>query len=220
MSDVTRVCDMLDAHYGEKKWRGPKPLIDELILTILSQNTTAKNCNEAFARLRGRFCLWERVMEAPVEEVVDAIRVGGLANRKAPRIKRILEEIAQRHGNLDIQWLSEKPDAEALEYLVGFDGVGRKTAACVLMFGLDRPVMPVDTHVRRVASRLGLIENIGAHRAHDLLQSIVPPARIYSCHLNMVAHGREICRAGRPNCEICPLKEECDFFAREARSGG
>ncbi len=180
-----------------------------MILTILSQNTNAANYNESFARLRGLWPSWERLKDAPCEEIAEAIRPGGLANLKAPRIKRILIDIHRRQGTLDLEWLAGVPLSEALDYLMGFQGVGRKTAACVMMFALNAPVMPVDTHVHRISTRLGLIGKMSADDAHDALLKIIPPEDIYSLHVNMVAHGRQVCRAARPRCEICVLKEEC-----------
>lgn len=220
-SKITRICEMLEEHYGRPEWAGRENVLDELILTILSQNTTAKNTRAAFARLRERFPAWDEVRLAPVEEIADAIRVGGLANRKAPRIRIILQEILDRHGSLDLEWLADTPDAEAVDYLMGFDGVGRKTAACTLMFALNRSVLPVDTHVHRVAMRLGLIPNVDADTAHDLLQAITPPEDIYSFHVNLIRHGREICHARGPECPICPLKGECRYYREmETRNAG
>lgn len=210
MSRITSICDGLDECYGRKEWELSKPVLDELIYTILSQNTSAKNCDEAFHGLTGRFGSWEAVMNAPVEEIASAIRTGGLANRKAPRIKAILEQIDERQGRLDLEWIADVPDAVALDYLLEFDGVGRKTAACVLMFGLGRPVLAVDTHVHRVAMRLGLIGKVSADAAHDLLQEMIVPERIYSFHMNMVTHGRRICHARGPECPRCGLSTDCD----------
>ena len=209
MSKIARVCELLDGHYGRVEWNGRRGVLDELVYTILSQNTTARNCDEAFRRLSERFVLWEGVRQARVDEIADAIRPGGLANRKAPRIKAILEAIHERQGSLDLEWIADAPDAEAIDYMLAFDGVGRKTAACVLMFGLGRPVIPVDTHVHRVAMRLGLIGKVSADDAHDLLQKLVPPEQVYSCHVNLVRHGREVCHARGPECGVCILREEC-----------
>ena len=208
-SRIERICDGLDEHYGRGKWESGRAVLDELIYTILSQNTSAANCNEAFRKLTERFRAWEAVMRAPVEDIADAIRAGGLANRKAPRIKRILEEVFERQGSLDLDWLADAPDSEAVDYLLAFDGVGRKTAACVLMFSLGRPALPVDTHVHRVAMRLGLIGKCSADAAHDLLQRMVPADRVYSFHVNMVEHGRRVCHARGPDCRVCVLKGEC-----------
>jgi endonuclease-3 len=218
MSNITRVCELLEIAYGRPEWPGGRPVLDELILTILSQNTTAQNCNEAFRRLSERFPTWDEARVGDVDQIADAIRVGGLANRKAPRIKRILEQVHERQGNLDLDWIADVPDCEAVEYMLEFDGVGRKTAACVLMFGLGRPVMPVDTHVHRVATRLGLIGKMTADAAHDVLQEMVPPENIYSCHVNLVTHGRRICHARGPECGPCVVNMECDYFAGQSRT--
>ena len=215
MSKVERVCDALDLRYERKEWTRREKVLDELILTILSQNTTATNCDEAFRCLSERFVTWDEARVAPWQKIAEAIRVGGLADRKAPKIKRILEEIRDRQPNLDLEWIAHAPSDEALSYLMAFDGVGRKTAACVLMFGLGRPVMPVDTHVHRVATRLGLIEKATADKAHDLLQAIVPPDRVYSCHVNMVTHGRQVCHARNPECGKCVLQRECNYYAEQ-----
>lgn len=219
MSKLARVSDALDREYGRQKWTDREPVLDELIGTILSQNTTSANSRKAFARLRERFPTWESAMRAPTEEIADAIRPGGLANRKAPRIKAILSQVYDRQANLDIDWVADLPNAEAMEYLMEFDGVGRKTAACVLMFGLGRPVLPVDTHVHRVSTRLGLIGRVSAEKAHDILGSMVPAERVYSFHVNMVTHGRRVCHARSPECERCIIREECDYFTGKAGTG-
>jgi len=211
MNDPISIIRLLDEHYGRREWTEREPIIDELVLTILSQNTTAANCRSAFSRLRERFPAWEDVRLAPAEEIADAIRPAGLANRRAPRIKWILEEIHQRQGNLDLEWIADTPSSEAMDYLMAFDGVGRKTAACVLMFGVGRPVLPVDTHVHRVSERLGLIPKVTAEKAHDLLGAMTEPEDVYSFHVNMVTHGREVCRAIGPKCGACVLKQECEY---------
>lgn len=218
-SRASRICELLDREYGRKEWPRREPVLDELIRTILSQNTTAKNCDGAFGELSERFPEWGDVMRAHPEDIADAIRVGGLANRKAPRIKEILRQIHERQGSLDLEWIADVPDSEAIGYLLAFNGVGRKTAACVLMFALGRPVMPVDTHVHRVSMRLGLIGGVSADAAHDLLQEIIAPEDVYSCHINMVLHGRQVCHARGPECGRCMLREECDYFVQQARTG-
>lgn len=219
MSKAVRVCDALDERYGKKRRDGCEPLLDRLVRTVLSQNTSASNCNEAFANLRERFFSWEEVRNAPQQDIADAIRCGGLANLKAPRIKKILERIQEDRGSLELEWLADLEPSAAREYLEGLEGVGRKTSACVLMFGLNMPVMPVDTHVYRVSKRLGLIGDVGADRAHDLLQEMVPADRIYSFHVNMVQHGREVCRAVKARCDICSLTAECDDLEKRIETG-
>lgn len=217
MSGIERICDRLDACYGRREWTEGRLVLDELVYTILSQNTSAGNCEEAFRKLTERFRTWEAVMAAPVEEISSAIKCGGLANIKAPRIRRILEQIDQRQGSLDLQWIADTPDQEANDFLLGFDGVGRKTAACVLMFSLGRPVLPVDTHVHRVAMRLGIIGNVSADAAHDLLQEMVKPERVYSFHVNMVTHGGQVCHARGPECPKCCIKELCEYYRSSSR---
>jgi endonuclease-3 len=214
MSKIERICDLLDAAYGKQVMEPGRPPLDVLVLTILSQNTSSKNCHQAFASLRERFPTWEDVRIADVRNIADAIRPGGLAEVKAPRIKSILQQIYEAQGNFDLSWLETRDSKEIKDYLLSFYGVGPKTAACVLLFSLGRPVLPVDTHVLRVSKRLGLIDKkVSADEAHEILQKKVPEQRIYSLHLNMIHHGREICVAGIPKCSICLLKEDCDYFA-------
>ncbi|MDH7602708.1 MAG: endonuclease III [Armatimonadota bacterium] len=208
------VCRALEQEYGRPRWQRRESLIDELIATILSQNTTAKQADKAFRALKERFGDWGSVRDCPLDELAEAIRVGGLAEQKARSIKAVLDAICADQGRLDLEWLSTMPDEEALKFLQSFPGVGRKTAACVLMFGLGRPVMPVDTHVYRIAVRVGLIPPQSVDRAHDVFQSLVPPEMIYSCHVNMVAHGRRVCKARNPNCHKCVLRVYCDAYQK------
>lgn len=218
MNKIVRICDTLDEYYGKKEWTQAEPILDELIFTILSQNTTAKNCKEAYAHLRERYPDWNTVRLARTEDIADAIRPAGLANIRARRIKSILGDIYARQGNYDLEWVANLPDKEAADTLLEFPGVGRKTAACVLMFSHGKQILPVDTHVYRVAVRLGLIPEVGEEKAHDLLQEMLPRERIYSFHINMVAHGREICHARKPECYICPINKECDYYAKQTRT--
>ncbi|HXY71539.1 MAG TPA: endonuclease III [Actinomycetota bacterium] len=194
--------------------------IEELVLTVLSQNTSDANSGRAFEELRRRWPAWEALAAASPEEVADAIRSGGLANIKAPRILAILDEIAARQeGRIDLSWMRHASDEEVRDYLVSLPGVGPKTAACVLAFSLGRPALPVDTHVHRVAHRLGFFgDRVDAARAHDVMEELVPPALRVDLHVGMIRLGREICRAGRPRCEECPLNDLCPTAPREARS--
>lgn len=215
MSRIERVCDLLDTAYGRQEFKPQHPPLDELVLTILSQNTTGKNCLKAFQSLKISFPEWDHVRTADESDIARAIHSGGLSVVKAARIKAILRQIYEAQGNLDLSWLAGTDSREAMDYLLSFHGVGPKTAACVLMFSLGRPVLPVDTHVRRISMRLGLIgPKVSAEQAHELLQQIVPDERVYSFHVNMLAHGRRVCAAERPKCDICILKEDCDYFAR------
>jgi endonuclease III len=184
--------------------------IEELVLTVLSQNTSDVNRDRAFAALRERFPTWDALAGASVSDVAEAIRPGGLSQIKAPRILAILREIRDRDGSLDLAWMADASDDEVAAYLVSLPGVGPKTAACVLAFSLERPVIPVDTHVHRVAGRLGWIPpKASAEAAHELLAAAVPPKLRVSMHVGLIRLGREVCKAGRPRCEDCPLNDLC-----------
>ncbi len=198
--------------YGQPVWRPHGDPMSELILTILSQNTSDANSGRAFMRLRWRFGTWEELLAANPDEIVPAIQTGGLARIKAPRLKGILEEVWARCGSFDMMFLKELPLDEAKTWLRSLRGVGPKTAACVLMFALGRPALPVDTHVHRVAQRLGLVPaKAGAAQAHDILEAILKPDEVYPFHVSLIKHGRRLCRAQRPLCERCPLLDGCPF---------
>ncbi len=189
--------------------RRTKPL-EELILTVLSQNTSDANSSRAYGSLRKRFPTWDELVAAPASSVAAAIREGGLANIKAPRILAILREIRRREGRIDLSWMQTASDTEVRDYLMSLPGVGPKTAAVVLAFSLGRSALPVDTHVHRVAGRLGLIPPKASSAAADaLLHDLVPAALRVELHVGLIRLGREICRAGRPRCEECPLIDLC-----------
>jgi endonuclease-3 len=209
---IKLICKALEEEYGRPQWKQSENLLDELIATVLSQNTTSNQSQRAFAAIKAKFGSWDEVRNCTPADLRDVIRSAGLAGVKATRIVAILNEIYNRHGKLDLQWMDSVTEEEALSYLQGLDGVGRKTAACVLMFGAGKPIMPVDTHVYRVATRLGLIEPKGADKAHDDLQRLVPPDMVYSLHVNLVKHGRSICKARSPACAKCVLREYCDSY--------
>jgi endonuclease III len=184
--------------------------LEELILTVLSQNTSDVNRDRAYASLKERFPTWEEVADADPQEVADAIRPGGLANTKAPRIQAILRAIEEREGTLDLSSLHRMSDDDVREYLLGLPGVGPKTAACVLAFSLERPALPVDTHVYRVAQRLGYLPpKTSAERAHEVMEELVPPKLRVTMHVGLIRLGRQICKPGRPRCEECPLQDLC-----------
>jgi endonuclease III len=184
--------------------------VEELVLTILSQNTSDVNRDQAWSALRRRFPTWDQLARARPAQVADAIRPGGLSNVKAPRILAVLREIQTREGDFDLSWMRDASDREVMEYLTSLTGVGPKTAACVLAFSLGRPALPVDTHVHRVAGRLGLVPpRATAAQAHPLLEAAVPPRLRVSMHVGLIRLGREICKAGRPLCEACPLQDLC-----------
>ncbi len=178
--------------------------------TLLSHSTTDANQFRAFDELRRRFPTWGAVREAPVEEVEDAVRVAGLANQKAPRVQRALEVAAADPRGADLEWLGEVPLEEAMEFLTAIPGVGPKTAACVLCFSFDRPVIPADTHVHRIALRTHVVPpGSSAIRAQERLTRFIEPERHFQTHMLLIRHGREVCDARSPACEGCPLLPLC-----------
>ncbi len=207
---LTWVLERLRERYGEPARSSPQPPIDELVMTILSQHTSDVNTARAFASLRASFPDWHAVINASEAEIADAIRSGGLADMKAPRIRQALVDIRERIGSFDLSFLGDLPVADARAWLTTLHGVGPKTASCVLLFSLDRPAMPVDTHVHRVTLRLGLIPvRTSADRAHEMLEAIVPGGETYAAHMLFIRHGRETCVARRPRCSACVLVQCC-----------
>ena len=208
---VRAIRDRLRELYGRPTQVPHGRPVEELVRTILSQNTNDANRDVAYERLRERFPTWEEVRDAPLDDVEDAIRPGGLAPQKAPRIQAALAEL---DDELDLGWLEHAPREEALDFLVSLPGVGRKTAACVLIFSFGRPEIPVDTHVYRVGGRLGLFPSKASFDlAHDEMRAITDPADAYELHINLIRHGRAVCRP-RPRCEECALRRMCPYWRR------
>jgi endonuclease III len=185
--------------------------IEELVLTVLSQNTSDVNRDRAFEAMRRRYPTWKRLARADPHDLAEAIKPGGLSNIKAPRILAILREIARRDGgSLDLEWMRRATVPQIRDYLTSLPGVGPKTAACVLAFSLERPALPVDTHVYRVAARLGFFDpKVDAARAHEIMDAAVPPNLRVGMHVGLIRLGRQICKPGRPRCEDCPLTDVC-----------
>jgi endonuclease-3 len=189
--------------------------ISELVSTILSQNTNDVNRDRAFRQLSERFANWQDVRDADPEAVKDAIRVSGLANHKGPAIQRALMHITAQRGELSLDFLRDLPVAEAKAWLTSINGVGPKTASIVLLFSLGMPAFPVDTHVHRVSKRLGLVgPKASRERAHVLLETSLPKEIYYAFHLNLIRHGREVCDARQPRCEVCVLQDICAYYAQ------
>lgn len=198
--------------YGHPVWRNPLPPLDELVSTILSQNTNDANRDRAFETLKRLFPRWEGVRDAPAESIIQAIRPAGLANQKGPRIQTVLRAISAERGALDLDFLQDLPLEQARAWLTRFKGVGPKTAAIVLLFSLGRPAFPVDTHIYRVTGRLGLRpEKMTVEQAHSHLEALFPPETYYAAHLNLIRLGREVCRARKPACAACPVRLLCDY---------
>lgn len=193
--------------------------LDELIFTVLSQNTSDVTRDRAYETLRSRFPTWEAVRLADVADIEDAIRVGGLGAIKAPRIKNMLEHIKREHRTLSLDFLRDMAVPEAREWLVSLKGVGHKTASCVLLFSLGMPALPVDTHVYRVTRRLGLAPmKSSPERTNLLLEALLPAEIYYPFHVNIIAHGRQVCTARRPRCDACSLADLCDFVHKSRAS--
>lgn len=213
---LTRIGSILRKIHGQchpqRRWDNP---LDSLIHTLLSQNTTGTNCDRAYTNLRQRFRSWEAAWEAPLKEVSAAIRPGGLANIKAVRIKALLEEIWKQQGHFDLSFLRDLSDEEVRAYLRRFKGIGSKTTACVLLFGLGRAAFPVDTHVFRVCRRLGLLNGQPtAEKAQAFLEPLVRPRECHALHVHLVEHGRHVCKAHRPACDACALSVLCAHARR------
>jgi len=198
--------------FGNPTWRNPLPPVDELVSTILSQNTNDINRDRAFHALRAKFPTWESVRDAKTKDIVNAIRPAGLANQKGRRIQKVLKEITKERGDLDLWFLQDLPLEEARAWLMKFKGVGPKTAAIVLCFSLGRPAFPVDTHIFRVTGRLGLRPSkMTVEQAHPHLEKLFPPETYYAVHLNLIRLGRQVCHARKPACPQCPVRRLCNY---------
>ncbi|HEY8447161.1 MAG TPA: endonuclease III [Thermomicrobiales bacterium] len=216
---LAAVAARLKAQYGTPRWQSEGDPIAVLVSTILSQSTTDLNTERAFRSLRERFPTWEEVLAAPTSEVAEAIRVGGLADQKAPRIQEVLRRVLTGDGATMVDELETLPVAEARSRLESLPGVGAKTASCVLLFSLGRPAFPVDTHVHRVSRRLGLVPpNASPVATQNLIEPLLGGDRneVYALHMNLIAHGRSVCRAPRPLCDQCCLTDLCSTY-RESR---
>ncbi|MCS6988275.1 MAG: endonuclease III [Chloroherpetonaceae bacterium] len=189
-------------------------LLDELVGTILSQNTSDANSSRAFQSLKKTFPTWRDVLKAPTRKLANAIKVGGLSNVKAKRIKAILSELFVKTGALSLAHLDAMTTEDAMTYLRRFKGVGFKTAACVMMFGLGRDICPVDTHIHRILNRLGLMKTKNADETFRQLQPLLPKGKAYSLHVNLIRHGKRVCKAQKPNCLACVFADDCAFAQR------
>jgi endonuclease-3 len=207
---INEVIKLLEQEYGPCHWQVDRDSIDVLVGTILSQNTSDANSGRAFAALKVSFDSWEAVASAPTDRIAQVIKCGGLSQIKAARIKQVLGQIEREQGRISLDSLRSKRMDEAEDYLMRLPGVGLKTARCVLLFSLGKPCLPVDTHIYRVARRLGLIDSkMSVEKAHSSLQKQVPPSKIHQFHVHMIEHGRRVCRARQPRCHECILNRIC-----------
>lgn len=207
------VAALLRQTYGELIWEQTQDAMDELVSCILSQNTSDNNRDRGFFALKERYPTWQSVVDAPTEELIETIRMAGLANQKAPRIQNVLRVIQEERGSYDIEFLRDMEVDEARHWLVSLDGIGPKTAAIVLCFSFNRPAFPVDTHIHRVGMRIGFLpDKISADKAHPVMEAIVPGEDHYQFHIHLIRHGRTICKARTPLCDRCPLTQYCDYY--------
>jgi len=209
---VRHISQNLEATYGIPINDSPYDPLSELVLTILSQATTDINSQRAFESLRRRFPDWESARRARPSSIAAAIKSGGLANAKSVAIKKALNEIKTRRGELDLSFLQTAPIEDGRVFLTSLAGIGPKTAACVLLFACNREVFPMDTHILRITKRVGLVpQKFNDEQSHGLMEKLVPPNKHYSLHVNLIKHGRRICRPQNPKCDRCSLIEHCDY---------
>jgi endonuclease-3 len=204
------ILQLLVKEYGIREWYARRDPVSELVFTILTQNTSDANAFRAFDKLTSSFNNWVEIANANEADIAKLIKFGGLSNVKAPRIKTILQQIPIKGGVKSLSFLEDLSLEQAKIWLTSLDGVGPKTAACVLLFSFGKPALPVDTHVFRVAKRLHLIEEkVSVDRAHTLLEELIRPEDVYNFHVSMIEHGRRICHARKPDCNSCSLRNRC-----------
>ena len=202
---------LLDA-FGASEWAANQDPVDELVCTYLSQNTNDTNRDIAFRALKARYPSWEQVRDANTNELIQTIRVAGLANQKGPRIQAALQAITEARGEISLAWLKDLTVEEARDWLVNLKGVGPKTAAIVMVFSLGMPAFPVDTHVYRVSGRIGLRpQKMDVKKTHLYLEACADPLEYGRLHLNLIMLGREICQARKPRCAQCPVLDLCAY---------
>ncbi|MDX6272525.1 MAG: endonuclease [Acidobacteriota bacterium] len=202
----------LERAYGVPENGAPSDPLDMLVGIILSQATSDTNSRRTFAALKRRYPTWDAALRAREATIARTIQSGGLANQKASVIKSLLRQIKQERGTLDLSFLHTLPPAEAVEYLSQFRGIGPKTIACTLLFACRAEVFPLDTHIFRILRRVGLIpQKCTDRRAHEIMNALVPSGKFYSFHVNLIRHGRALCRPRDPLCQRCPIVEYCDY---------
>ncbi len=214
-TSLRRVLEILRRLYGPRRCSGRRNPVGVLVATILSQNTNDVNSSAGYESLTRKLPTWDAVADAPTRQVERYIRVAGLAKTKASRIQAILREIRHRRGQVELDFLAEMDDDEAFRTLTAFKGVGPKTALCTLLLAMGRAVFPVDTHIFRIARRLGVLdEKVPLARAHEVLEPLVRPKDRYAMHMLLIAHGRSVCKASRPVCDQCRILHLCPHGQR------
>jgi endonuclease-3 len=209
---VRYIIQNLERTYGEPENRRTSDPLDMLVKIILSQATSDTNSDRTFAALKKRFPVWDALLRARTPTIAATIRSGGLSNQKAAVIKDVLRQIKEDRGTLDLSFLRDLSSEGAVHYLSQFRGIGPKTVACTLLFACRKEVFPLDTHIFRILRRVGLIpQQCTDRRAHEIMNRIVPQGKFYSFHVNLIRHGRTLCRPRDPLCERCPIVEYCDY---------
>ncbi len=212
---IPYILQNLKTVYGTPKLESGLDPLDVLIETILSQSTSNVNSDRAFENLKNQFHSWNQARLARVSSIESAIRSGGLAKQKSVRIKKLLIEIYEKRGSLDLSFLETAPLEEAKEFLASFKGVGPKTVACMLLFAYNRPVFPIDTHIFRIGRRLGLIPpRCSDEEAHRLMGMMIPKKRYYEAHINLIRLGRSVCRPRDPMCQQCCIVDYCEYYTK------
>ncbi len=212
-SRVSAVFKLLRRNFGRRRFIRQTDAVGELVKTILSQNTSDRNSFRAYNNLKKRFKNWDALRRSEVSAIKRDIKIAGLANIKAPRIREALEEIKRRRGSLSLEFLRGLDAEHGYGFLRSIKGVGPKTAAVVLLFSFGKAVMPVDTHIYRVSKRLGILDEHATHeKAQDYFSAVVPKGSIYEFHLNLISHGRKICMVRNPRCAVCNLKRLCRYY--------
>lgn len=210
---VRRVCEQLKAMYGEPRLGNPEDPLDDLTYVLLSNKTQPMRAQTAFSRIKEKFPTWREVMEADPLELISILKPTGFAVKRTTQIQAILRKISEDFGELSLNQLRSREEAEVLYYLRSLHGVSDKVARCVMLYTLGFEVLPVDVHVHRVAQRLGWTRKKYPEQSHDELEELVPPKRRYAFHVDCVAHGRTLCKPLKPNCSPCGIKKYCQYFA-------
>jgi endonuclease-3 len=213
LKQIIKIDRLLAEEYGRKKFTGGTDPLTELVRTVLSQNTNDTNRDRAFESMKAAYPTWEKLAQAPIDKIAVAIKVAGLAKIRASRISKLLKAIHKSQGRYELEFLEDWQDKAIREYLISLEGIGPKTVACMMAFSLGRNVMPVDTHVYRVSQRLGIIPpKMSVTAAHIYFDNLKDALSLYQFHLNLIAHGRQICHARKPECPKCRLKADCVYF--------
>ncbi len=209
---IKKVNRLLVSRFGipERNNVRPDP-VDLLIATILSQNTNDRNSYKAFRNLKNNFKSWEEVEKLPASRIEKFIRIAGLGKQKSNAIRDFLRQLKKQIGKISLDYMNEKGNYEVIDELTQYNGIGVKTASCVLLFAMDRNVCPVDTHVHRTTNRLGLVDTKSADKTFLLLNKNFPEGIAHSFHTNLIKLGREICRPAKPRCADCPLVKICRY---------